>query len=248
MILKHSVLFSSTKIGNKCIKHRLKPLISNVDKVIIFPWAFPIELSNKQFTEEYFPRYGKRYENSVGYLREFGIMDDNILIANCYKDSKNMILDELYSSNIIVLPGGNPVMMTSKLIEFGLQEILRNDSKIIIGESAGACIQFQKYFITEENNRPRGFQELEGIGVLDVDFLIDVHTNIHTTGENQFNYDSYLNKLKSMTKEYNKNIYAISDDGAILVDRNNNTYETFGNVKRIHIDLHKSKNEPTMRL
>lgn len=125
-------------------------------------------------------------------------------------------------------------MLSSKILELGIQDQLKNYSNIIIGESAGTSIQFKRYFITEENNVPRGFKELEGVGILDVDFLTDVHTNIHTTGENKQNYGSYINKLKSLAKHYSKVIYAISDDGAILVDRITNKFEIFGRVQKIN--------------
>jgi hypothetical protein len=35
---------------------------------------------------------------------------------------------------------------------------------------------------------------------------------------------------------YRKDIYAISDDGAILIDRKTNKFEIFGNVEKIAIN------------
>lgn len=233
---QYNILFSRNHVGFTYIKDRLKPLISAEDKVIVFPWAFPIEMSEKEFVEEYFPRYGQRYERTIGYLREFGIKDENIFIANCYNDSVNKIKEEITSSNIIILPGGNPIMLTTKILECGIQDELAKYPNIIMGGSAGACVQLKKYFITEENNVPRGFQELDGLGLLNVDFLIDVHTNVHTTGENESNRNAYIKKLKGLTKHYNKDIYAISDDGAILINRKTNEFETFGNVEIITVD------------
>jgi peptidase E len=230
---QYNILFSTNSIGFPYIKDRLKALVSAEDKVVIFPWAFPVEMSEKEFTEEYFPKYGRRYEGSIGYLRELGIRDENVFIANCYNDSVDKIKEEIASANILVLPGGNPVMLAAKILECGIQDELKNYSNIIMGGSAGACIQFKSYFLTEENNVPRGFQELQGIGLLDVDFLIDVHTNIHTTGENQSNRKAYIDKLKGLAKHYNKEIYAISDDGAMLVHRKTNEFEIFGNVQKI---------------
>jgi hypothetical protein len=68
---------------------------------------------------------------------------------------------------------------------------------------------------------------------LEVDFLTDVHTNIHTTGENQQNCKVYINKLKGLAKHYHKDIYAISDHGAMLINRKTNEFEMFGNVEKI---------------
>ena len=236
MNIQYSILFSVNSTGFPNIKDRLKSLVSADDKVVIIPWSFPIEMSEKEFTEEYFPRYGRRYEREIGYLREVGIKDKNVFIANCYNNSVKKIKEEIASSNVIVLTSGNPVMLSSKIFEIDIQDELKNYSNIIIGGSAGTCIQFKTYFITEENNRPRGFQELQGIGILDVDFLTDVHTNIHTTGENQPNCKAYINKLKGLANYYHKDIYAISDDGAILVNRKTSQFEMFGDVKKIVIN------------
>lgn len=229
--MSYNILFSRNHIGFPYVKDKLKSLISADDRVVVLPWAFPIEMSDKEFREEYFPRYGERYERTIGYLRELGIKDENVYIANCYNDSINKIKEEIDDSKIIVLPGGNPVMLSSKILECGIQDELKNYSNIIIGGSAGACIQFEKYFLTEENNIPRGFQELGGLGILDVDFLIDVHTNVHTTGKNQCNHDLYIDKLRRLADYYTKDIYAISDDGVIVVNRKTNNFELYGNVK-----------------
>lgn len=115
MSIQYNILFSTNSTGFPYIKNRLKSLVSAEDKVVIFPWAFPVEMSEKEFTEEYFPKYCQRYERSVRYLREFGIKDENIFSANCYNDSVNKIKEEIASSNIIVLPGGNPVMLSAKI-------------------------------------------------------------------------------------------------------------------------------------
>ncbi len=85
MNIQYNILFSTNSIGFPYIKDRLKSLISAYDKVLIFPWVFPVDMSQKEFIEEYFPKYGQRYERSIGYLREFGIKDENVFIAICYK-------------------------------------------------------------------------------------------------------------------------------------------------------------------
>lgn len=245
MSYKYNLLFSSNCFNFQLIKDKLKTLFSVDDKVIVFPWAFPVEMSEEEFSKVYFPKYGERHERDIRYLRELGIKDENVFIANCYKHSEIQLKEEIASSNIIVLPGGNPIMLTTKIIEYRLQDTLINYSNIIIGGSAGACIQFNKYFITEENNGPRGFQELEGLGLIDVDFMIDVHTNKHTTGNNSMNRDKYINKLRQLSKYYHKDIYAISDDGAILVDRKSSKFKIFGSVEKInniYYDLEKVNN------
>ena len=44
--------------------------------------------------------------------------------------------------------------------------------------------------------------------------------------------DEYLLKLKEVSKDTKKDVYAIFDDGAILYNRDTRTIELFGNVKQ----------------
>lgn len=121
-------------------------------------------------------------------------------------------------------------MLKNKLCGLGLDMTLRNYEKIIIGGSAGVTTQFKKYFITEEQNIPQIFQECDGLGILDVDFMIDVHTDDYTSGDYEKNKHKYYSVLQELANKYEKKILGICDDGAILVNRLNQQYEVFGRV------------------
>lgn len=92
---------------------------------------------------------------------------------------------------------------------------------IIIGESAGDCLHFKRYFITARNNYYKYFAWYDGFGVLNDPFYIDVHT---------INNRLYLNSLEKIAKEKNKPLYAIYNDGALIINRENNKVELFGKV------------------
>ena len=83
---------------------------------------------------------------------------------------------------------------------------------IIIGESAGACLQFKRYFITAKNNYYKYFAFYDGFGVLSDPFYIDVHS---------ININFYMESLKKVSRKYEKVVYAIFNDGAIIYDRKN---------------------------
>lgn len=42
--------------------------------------------------------------------------------------------------------------------------------------------------------------------------------------------------MKGLAEHYEKDIYAVSDAGVILIDRKNNEFEIFGNVEKIDIN------------
>ena len=141
-----------------------------------------------------------------------------------YNNFENFKCD-INSSDILLLPGGNPEMFFSKVVqETEVLYEIKHYKGIIIGESAGACLQFKRYFITAKNNYYKYFAFYDGFGVLNDPFYIDVHS---------INNRFYMQSLSRISKKYQKKVYAIFNDGAILYNRKTNETELFGNVIKI---------------
>lgn len=94
---------------------------------------------------------------------------------------------------------------------------------MIIGESAGWCLQFKRSFITAKNNYYKYFAFYDGFGILDDPFYVDVDS---------INQSYYLEKLRKKAKE-KKALSAIFDEGAIIYNRKNGETEIFGQVLKI---------------
>ena len=153
-----------------------------------------------------------------------GINQKNIKFLNCY-DTNNFQNFKKYidESDVMVLTGGNPEMLYSKVVQD--TEILYNIKHykgIVIGFSAGAELQLKRYFITAKNNYYKYFAFYDGFGILDDPFYFDVHS---------INNNSYLNKLKRIANDTKKNVYAIFNDGGLIYNRSNGKIEIYGNVK-----------------
>lgn len=208
---------------NKLVKNKLKKIINSNQKAVIIAWTFPTEIDKETFDDVWFPKSGRRYNKYVGSLLKLGIIEENITILNCYdrdnfKNFKSIIDD----SDILVITGGNPEMLYSKVTQE--TEILYNIKHykgIIIGFSAGADLQLKRYFITAKNNYYKYFAFYDGFGVLDDPFYIDVHS---------VNNKRYLEKLQKVANTKKKNVYAIFDDGAMIYNRSTKGLERFGNV------------------
>jgi len=219
----YSVLLSEYEKGMELVEKKLRKMINGDEKAVIIAWTFPFELDKKLFDEEWFPKNGRRYNKYVGSLLKLGIKEENIIVLNCYDKEQignfKKIIDE---SNILVITGGNPEMLYSKVTQE--TEILYNIKHykgIIIGFSAGAELQLKRYFITAKNNYYKYFAFYDGFGVLDDPFYMDVHSITNK---------KYLDKLQKVSNDKNKNVYAIFDDGAMIYDRFSNKLELFGNV------------------
>ena len=219
----YSVLLSEYEKGMELVESKLKKLINPTQKAVIIAWTFPTEIDKKIVDEEWFPKDGRRYNKYVGSLLKLGIKEENITVLNCYdKDNFKNFKSIIDDSDILVITGGNPEMLYSKVTQE--TEILYNIKHykgIIIGFSAGADLQLKRYFITAKNNYYKYFAFYDGFGVLDDPFYIDVHS---------INNKRYLEKLQKVANNKKKNVYAIFDDGAMIYDRNTNKLEMFGNV------------------
>ena len=219
----YSVLLSEYEKGMELVESKLKKMINPTQKAVIIAWAFPTEIDKKTFDEEWFPQGGRTYNKYVGSLLKLGISEENITVLNCYdKDNYGNFKTIIDDSDILVITGGNPEMLYSKVTQE--TEILYNIKHykgIIIGFSAGADLQLKRYFITAKNNYYKYFAFYDGFGVLDDPFYIDVHS---------INNKRYLEKLQKVANNKKKNVYAIFDDGAMIYDRRTNKLELFGNV------------------
>ena len=218
----YSVLFSRIEVGMDIALDRLKEIISSNSKVVILPWTFPFELDANKLDNEFFKKGERRYNRYINELKKLGIKEENITVANCYRDSKEHLKKIIKDSDVLLLPGGNPEMLFDKILHHTeLLYDIKYYKGIIIGESAGTEVQLKRYFITAKNNYYKYFAFYDGIGVLDDPFYMDVHT---------INNKNYLNKLAKVAKETNKDVYAIYDDGALIYNRNTKNLEVYGHV------------------
>ena len=204
-------------------KEYLKKYINKDAKVLIIPWSFPNEINN---LDEYFGKDTKRYLKYLNVLLSLGYQENNIKVLDCYKNSKNKIKDLINTSDVIVLTGGNPEMFYQKVVQdTECLYDLKYFKGLVIGSSAGAVLQFKRYFITAKNNYYKYFSFYDGFGLINDPFYIDVHS---------INNNFYLKKLSNVAKDKKKKIYAISNDGVLVVDRVSNKIEYMDNVKVIN--------------
>ena len=220
----YSVLLSRIECSFDLVVEFIKKDINKNTKVLILPWAFPVELDSKKLMNDFFKVGGKRYNRYINEIKKLGINEKDIFIGNCYSNSKKKIVDLLNKCDILVLPGGNPEMMFSKIVhDMELLYEIKHYKGMVIGESAGCELQLKRYFITAKNNYYKYFAFYDGFGILNDPFYIDVHS---------INNKFYLDKLQKVACDTKRDVYAIFDDGAIIYDRKTKKINIFGNVKK----------------
>lgn len=213
-----SILMSNFQTGFTYIKDSLSNLINKDTKLVVIPWSFAVELESKNVMEFF---DNKKYNKYIEPLINLGLNIENIKILDCYKDSKECMINSINDSSILILTGGNPEMFYNKVIQTGILECLKNYKKTIIGVSAGAELQLKKYFITKKNNYYKKFAWYDGFGIIDDDFYFDVHS---------VNRGRYLSSLKNKGEQIKKDIYCLFDSGVIVYDRKTKELNTYGEV------------------
>ena len=113
----YSVLLSKIEFGFPLIKNRLKEIVNENMKVIVMPWAFPTELDYDRLVNEYFKEGEKKYNKYINSLLELGIKKENITILNCYEKDTSNFKNIINNADLLVLPGGNPEMFFSKVVQ-----------------------------------------------------------------------------------------------------------------------------------
>jgi peptidase E len=217
----YTVLFSKIDFGMDLVKDRLKLLVKPHYKVAICPWAFPVEITYEAFNNDYFPINGRRYKKYIQELKKIGIKEENIIICNPY-DDKIKLRKIINNSDVLMLPGGNPEMLFKKVLhDTELLYEFKNFNGIVIGESAGAELQLQRYFITAKNNYYKYFAFYDGFGLLNDPFYFDVHS---------INKNYYLSKLQRIANDKKQTVYAIFDNGVIIYNKENRKIELYGKV------------------
>lgn len=221
----YSIFFSKIEDGILEVQDRLKEILFPHYKVAILPWAFPVELDSDKLLHEYFKKGDKRYNRYVNVLLSLGILEENIFVCDCYGDSLK-VKKMIQQSDVLLLPGGNPEMLFQKVAhDTDLFYDLKYYKGILIGESAGALLQFKRYFITAKNNFYKYFAFYDGFGVIDDSFYLDVHSSSNSL---------YVRKLKHVAREKKCMVYALFEDGAIIYHRDSKKIELFGNVICYH--------------
>jgi len=120
--------------------------------VVVFPWA-----------RASFDRiYGKRKILS-DYFISLGACTVDFIE---YSDSTAAIAQKIASSNLIYLTGGLVNALVERLSKMGVDSLLKDYDRVIVGRSAGALALCKKYVITFRNNQKARL--IAGLGLADL--------------------------------------------------------------------------------
>lgn len=116
---------------------------------------------------------GGIYEETVTAFAAYGIPSENISFINYFTDKKESAEDKIAAADILYFPGGLPDRMMERIEKMGITPALRAHRGLVMGYSAGAVIQLDRYHLSPDADYP-AFGYYRGLGYLS-GFAIEVH-------------------------------------------------------------------------
>jgi peptidase E len=204
-----NILLARGILDHPNIYEHVRDYIKASDIVLVVAFSFfERQFLNEESYQEFYSKGGEYYEKMVNTFSAFNIPEKQIKWLNFYQDNHETAIEKIKQADIIYFPGGAPDLMMSRIQEFSIKEALESHRGLFIGSSAGAMIQFKQYHISPDGDYYK-FSYEEGLGLLS-GFSIEVHYRRRKKQKSG---------MRKVHRAYGHDIYAIPDDGAIIVDQ-----------------------------
>ena len=202
-----NILLSRGIIGNSNMIEYFNPYIKKTDQVCIVALShFPKYTPDEAAYNAYYEKGGEYYQKMIDSFEPYGIKEAQIKWIHYYKDDKKSAIEKIKHADIIYFPGGAPDLMMMRINAFGIKEILEAHQGLFIGSSAGAMIQMASYHMSPDVDYPSFSYEI-GLNLLK-GFSIEVHYRRRKKQKAA---------LRKVNRAFRQPIYAIPDDGALIV-------------------------------
>lgn len=203
------VLMNTSQFGEKWIRPWLKKLIRPRERVCVLAMSYFDDTKNKaDWDRQYAPGQGIWYRSNTDVFFPYGLKAEQIVWVDPFTDSPAVMKDKILRSSILLLPGGAPDLFMKRIRKYKLQRFLKNYTGLVIGYSAGAMIQLDDYHIAPDPDYP-DYSDQKGFGALS-GFDIEVHYQKRRP---------QLEAIEHVKEMSGKPIYAIYEDGALVVGR-----------------------------
>jgi peptidase E len=204
-----NILLSRSILGDPFMVSLLNRYILPHHRVAILAFSFfETDVANDAQYDALYEKGGTYYDKMIAMFAPYGILESQVTWIHYFKDNSITAIQKIKDADILYFPGGSPNLMMKRIHQFGIQEALENHQGLYIGSSAGAMIQFEHYHISKDREYAR-FSYEEGLKLLN-GFSIEVHYNRKRKQKSG---------MKKVWRAWKEDIYAIPDDGAIVVNQ-----------------------------
>ncbi len=204
-----NILMNTYNIVNPAYIEELKNYIKPHHRVCVIPFAFrEKEIPTNDIWQNFYAEDRGIYRQGMeSMFSRFNIGKSQISYINYFEDSPKTAFEKCSACDILYFTGGLPDKLYDRLKEFKLVELLSRHSKIMMGDSAGAVIQFRQFHLSPDADYPH-FSYYNGLDIIK-NFELEVHY-ADTAVQNE--------SIQKVITEKKIPVVALPDDSILIVD------------------------------
>ena len=146
-----NILLNYYNFDGDWAKDHVAPYITG-KKVLILPLAFrEIQAWDNDSWQAIYGKNGEKYQNILRPFLAFGLKEGEIAWLNCFDTTQNH-LEMIANADVLFFTGGMPEKAIAWMEKLGITNAVKNFTGTVMGASAGAMLQLEKYHITPDDD------------------------------------------------------------------------------------------------
>lgn len=204
-----NILMNTYNVVNPAYIEELKNYIKPYHKVCVIPFSFrEKEIPTNDVWQKFYSKDCGIFRHGLETMfSRFNIKKSQISYINYFDDSPETAFKKSSTCDIIYFTGGLPDKLYNRLKEFNLVETLSRHSKIMMGDSAGAVIQFKQFHLSPDADYTH-FSYYNGLDIIK-NFELEVHY-ANTAAQNE--------SIQKVITEKKIPVVALPDNSILIVD------------------------------
>lgn len=204
-----NILMNNPRVNEQWCRRRLSHYIRPGKKVLVVPFSFHEEyIPDEEAWHENYDPGCSGYEEIVQPLERLGVSRNDISFINYFSDTPSSFGRLCYKADIVDLPGGYPDRLMSRLWDFGAISQLSAFPGVMLGFSAGAMAQIDRFHVTPEEPGQE-FYFCDGLGC-----IRDFDLEVHFTGS-----EIQMECIHRTLEETGRTVIAMEEQGGLVLDR-----------------------------
>ncbi len=195
-----NILLNSFRFAEPWCQREIGRYLRPEMRVLVFPFAFrPEQIPDAQEWETRYNRETGMFSMGLAQVfRQYDIPLSQLEWVNYYAPGTDLPR-KIEESDVLYFCGGEPDLLYDRLAELGLLAPLKRFRGIVMGDSAGAVIQFDRY-----HDQP-------GLG-----YLRDFDLEVHYTGSGE-----QQAAIRQVLAEHGRPVFALGPRAAMIVENQN---------------------------
>ena len=146
-----NILLNYYNFDGDWAKAHVAPYITG-KKVLILPLAFrEIQAWDNDSWQTIYGKNGEKYHNILRPFLAFDLKEEEIAWLNCFDTTQNH-LEMIANADVLFFTGGMPEKAIAWMQKLGITDAVKNFKGTVMGASAGAMLQLEKYHITPDDD------------------------------------------------------------------------------------------------